>query len=114
MTMPGTERRRHPRVVADLPLQLVLSDRTVDTRILNLSSSGIRIDAPSPIPLMSRVQIALSLPDSGATAGPPLSINGVVVRCEKQDAGSYDTAIFFDSLADDARRRLDHFVTDLL
>jgi len=134
--MKQAERRKSPRVVTDMPLRLTIGGRTVETRIHDLSSSGIRFGTPDKLPLLSRVQIALELPagrdDKGAT---PIAIAGVVVRCdraagagskERADGGrppkpqapgtgaapmAYDTAIFFESLPEGARALLSKFVT---
>ena len=116
--MTTVERRRLPRVAADLPLRLTFKDRTVETRIQDLSGSGIRFRAPAALPLLSRVQIALELPDA-TSSGPPgaLAITGVVVRCRESDAGDearFDTAIFFEDLSEIARARLARFVTSRL
>ena len=116
--MTAIERRRHPRVSADLPLRLTFRDRTVETRIHDLSGSGIRFKAPAPLPILSRVQIALELPDG--TPGQPgasIAITGVVVRCLAGDASEeahYDTAIFFEDLSEIARTRLARFVSSRL
>lgn len=116
--MTTVERRRQPRVAADLPLRLTFKDRTVETRIQDLSGSGIRFRAPAALPLLSRVQIALELPD--ITAGQPpasIAITGVVVRCREGDAADearYDTAIFFEDLSEIARARLARFVSSRL
>jgi len=112
------ERRRLPRVAADLPLRLTFRDRTVETRIHDLSGSGIRFKAPAALPILSRVQIALELPDG--TPGQPgasIAITGVVVRCLEGDAGEdarFDTAIFFEDLSEIARARLSRFVSSRL
>jgi hypothetical protein len=108
------ERRRHPRVHADLPLRLTFKDHTVETRILDLSTSGIRFATPDSLPVMSRVQIALELPGrAGGGAADPLAITGVVVRCDRTPAGGsqFDTAIYFEQLSGTARTRLEHFVS---
>jgi hypothetical protein len=111
--MPTVERRRQPRIPVDLPLRLTFRDKTVETRIDDLSASGIRFRAPAPLPLLSRVQIALELPDG--TPGkplPPVAITGVVVRCLERPPGQeYDTAIFFEDLSESGRTRLSRFVT---
>jgi hypothetical protein len=108
------ERRRHPRVLADLPLRLTFKDQTVETRILDLSTSGIRFATPDSLPVMSRVQIALELPTrAGAGSGTdPLAITGVVVRCDRtsRTGGHFDTAIYFEELSGTARLRLEQFV----
>jgi len=111
MTQP--ERRKHPRIDVSLPLRLTISDNTVETRITNLSSSGIRFRTPDALPLMSRVQIALELPHTEAGPASPLAITGVVVRCEElADAATapFDRAIYFDDLSDRARSQLAQFV----
>jgi hypothetical protein len=115
--MTTVERRRHPRVAADLPLRLTFKDRTVETRIHDLSGSGIRFKAPAPLPILSRVQIALELPDGTAGqggAGASIAITGVVVRCQELAAAGearFDTAIFFEDLSELARSRLARFVS---
>ena len=108
------ERRRHPRISTDLPLQLTFRDATVDTRIRDLSSSGIRFRAAAPLPLLSRVQIALELPDTkGSASASSLAITGVVVRCAEIEGGApapFDTAIYFEDLSERARGQLARFV----
>jgi len=111
--MKQQERRRHPRIAVDLPLRLTLQNRTVVTRILDLSTSGIRFRTPEALPLLSRVQIGLELPASGGAAA-PLAITGVVVRCDElaaPDAAPFDTAIYFEDLSETARHQLARFVS---
>ena len=115
--MSSTERRQTPRLQLDLPLHLTFGDRTFDTRISDISTSGIRFRTPEALPLMTRVQIGLELPASGA--GGPVALHGVVVRSDvRPDAsgdpdpagGQYETAIFFDELSPEAQRRLVRFL----
>jgi len=112
--MERAERRHQPRIEVGLPLKLTIRDATVETRIQNLSSSGIRFHTPEPLPLMSRVQIALELPESDAGGGTShVAITGVVVRCDETDEAAvarFDTAIYFEDLSDSARSRLALFV----
>ena len=116
--MPKVERRRHPRVHTDLPLQLTFKDTLVQTKIHDLSSSGIRFRAPAALPLLSRVQIALELPDTeGGGAATTVAISGVVVRCAETEAGDappYDTAIYFEDLSEPAKRQISRFVATRL
>lgn len=111
--MTQQERREHPRIDVSLPLRLTIGEDTVETRITNLSNSGIRFRTPSPLPLMSRVQIALELPAADVGTPAPLAITGVVVRCEQLPGNPetpFDTAIYFEDLSDRARAQLAHFV----
>jgi len=116
--MTTVERRLSPRISADLPLRLTFKDRTVETRIHDLSSSGIRFKSPAALPLLSRVQIALELPEAASGQGTTsIAITGVVVRCMEREPGGeahYDTAIFFEDLSELARSRLARFVTSRL
>ena len=115
--MTTVERRRHPRVQTDLPLRLTFKDKTVETRIQDLSGSGIRFKAPAALPILSRVQIALELPDGSPGQPASIAITGVVVRCREGAAGEearFDTAIFFEDLSEAARVRLARFVSKRL
>lgn len=105
-------------------MRLSIGEEMVETRIRNLSCSGIRFHAPKSLQLMSRVQIALELPEGHKPDDPkagrttPLIISGVVVRCDIADleegAESFDTAIFFDDLTETARQHLSQFVSTQL
>ena len=114
--MSTQERRRTPRVQIDLPLQLNIGDETVDTRLSDISTSGVRFRTVQPLTIMSRVQIALELPDSGE---PAVALAGVVVRSDLRPdgagnpdplGGQYETAIFFDNLSDEAMGQLDRLL----
>ncbi|MGQ0612741.1 MAG: PilZ domain-containing protein [Planctomycetaceae bacterium] len=113
--MRAAERRKHARVRVELPLRLTFKDRTVESMILDMSSSGIRFHAPEPLPLLNRVQIALELPDSPEPGKSlPLSITGVVVRCAEvrgKQKLPYETAIFFEDISPSARARLARFMS---
>jgi c-di-GMP-binding flagellar brake protein YcgR len=113
--MPTVERRREPRISAQLPLQFTFGGKTIDSRIEDLSNSGIRFRTPAALPVMSRMQISLELPDSPeAAAVSPISIVGVVVRCEQvrsRGEHPFDAAIFFEDVSPaSARDRLTRFV----
>lgn len=113
--MPSIERRKEPRVAAQHPLRFTFAGKTVETRIVDLSNSGIRFNTPVALPVMSQMQISLELPDGTAT-GAPISITGVVVRCAAvrgQTELPYDAAIFFDNISPaSARTRLQRFVKE--
>ena len=122
--MSTIDRRGAPRTRLDMPLNLTLGDETLTCRLRDISSSGIRFRSSRPLPLMSRVQLALELPSLG---GNPLPISGVVVRSDlpedlAADEGGesnpvdsaedcpYDTAIFFDDLSDKVHAQLMRFL----
>jgi hypothetical protein len=113
--MTSTERRKEPRVAAQHPLRFTFAGRTVETRIVDLSNSGIRFHTPAALPVMSQMQISLELPDGTAPAA-PISITGVVVRCAAmrgRTEPAYDAAIFFENISPaSARARLQRFVKE--
>jgi hypothetical protein len=113
--MRQVERRSSPRVETDVPLRLTFKDSTVETRIRDLSTPGIRFRSPSALPLLCRVQIALELPSrGGAKLAVPIAINGVVVRCDERQGRDFDTAIYFEDLSSQARLQLSQFVSGRL
>ncbi len=113
--MPSIERRKEPRVAVQHPLRFTFAGKTVETRIVDLSNSGIRFRTPAPLPVMSQMQISLELPDGTATAA-PISITGVVVRCAAVRGRTelpYDAAIFFEDISPaSARTRLQRFIRE--
>jgi hypothetical protein len=115
--MPTVERRKDPRVAAQLPLRFTFAGKTVDTTIVDLSNSGIRFHTPQALPVMSRMQISLGLPSgTGTAAGQAISIIGVVVRCAEVRGRAefpFDAAIFFEEVSPaSARARLERFVRE--
>jgi PilZ domain-containing protein len=114
--MPTVERRREPRVAVQLPLRFTFAGKTIDARIVDLSNSGIRFHTPQPLPVLSRMQMTLQLPEPGRPA--PITIVGVVVRCaEVRGRGKrpFDAAIFFEDVSPaSGRTRLQRFVGERL
>jgi hypothetical protein len=110
-----TERRKEPRVAAQLPLRFTFAGQTIDTHIADLSNSGIRFHTPQPLPVMTRMQMTLELPEP---TGTPITITGVVVRCAEirgRKDFPFDAAIFFEDVApESARARLKRFVGENL
>lgn len=101
-----------------LPLRFTFAGKTVDTRVVDLSNSGIRFHTPEALPVMSRMQIGLALPagTESRTAPRQISIIGVVVRSAEvrgRPEFPFDTAIFFEEISPpSARARLTRFVKE--
>jgi PilZ domain len=108
--MTTTERRRDPRVAVELPLRFTFGGKTIDSRIVDLSTAGIRFRTPQPV--MSRMQLTLGLPEGKRTTR--ITIVGVVVRCAEvrgRRGLPFDAAIFFEDVSPaSARNRLNEFV----
>lgn len=73
-----TERRRYFRCAARLPLELTTSSRKFQCSTINISSNGMAVEKPEPMPLGAQVDLSLSLPD-----GFKLRARGVVIWDDK-------------------------------
>ena len=95
-----------------MPLRFTFGGKTIDSRIVDLSKAGIRFHTPQPLPVMSRMQLTLSLPEGKRTTR--ITIVGVVVRCAEvrgRRGLPFDAAIFFEDVSPaSARNRLNEFV----
>ena len=59
----GSERRRHPRHVVDLPTHIVINGRPIGCRLIDVSRGGALIAAPTTVTVGDRV--LLQMPGQG-------------------------------------------------
>ena len=110
------ERRRYPRVKEELQLKLKAEDFDAVAETMNLSCIGAYCQLKKYIPLMTSVKIALTLPDgTQATEIQYAECSGVVVRVEKvpspdTTASVFNTAIYFNELAQSEKEKIAKFV----
>jgi hypothetical protein len=112
--MTTQERRSFPRVRDErLSLSLRAGDFDTVTHTLNISASGLYCKVDREIPLMSRVKLALMLPET-AKSTKSLEVDGVVVREHPViidgQVKHYDIAIFFDRLPEKARGAISNYI----
>ena len=105
--MANQERRKFPRIHDEgLSLKLDTGDFDTMTHTMDISASGIYCKVGREIPLMSRVRLAIMVPDAGKDekALNPLEVDGVVVREHPVIIDGavkhFDVAIFFDNLSE--------------
>lgn len=110
------ERRRYPRIKDD-NIEVKLSGEGFDTitQSLDVSASGIYCKVNEHMPLMTRVQVLLSLPGRTPSSSPTtMNVDGVVVREHpvKKDGciQHYDVAIFFNTLLPKERDKLVKYI----
>lgn len=101
------ERRRAPRIAADLPLQLVARDAGATAQLRDLSTIGLSCVFPEPIPEMTAVNLELEL------GGQKHEIVGAVVRSERLDEG-WEIAVYFTQITDEATSGLTSYIEDRL
>lgn len=110
MTQP--ERRRSPRALERVPLQVVDGGLELEGETRNLSAAGLYCTLDRFIPPMSKLTIHLQLP--GRLRQRRIRCIGVVVRVEPGAADAqrmrYHTALFFTEIADRDREAISHFV----
>ena len=109
----GNERRRHPRIKADLPFRLVSEEGEQEAfDLVDLSESGARIQCAHPITAMTRIRVALRFPAASLDRDDDIQLDttGVVVWSHRIDEGKYDTGVFFADLAEDDRGVIQTFV----
>lgn len=110
------DRRKFPRIRdKNISVKLSGDDFNAITQSLDVSASGIYCKIDRHIPIMTRVQVILSLPGkSGSSASTTMTIDGVVVREHAVKADGrvqhYDIAIFFNTLLPKERKALVQYI----
>lgn len=111
-----TERRSAPRI-KDNDIAIKLSGEGFDTitQSLDVSASGIYCKIDRHVPVMTRVQIVLTLPPVSSKSGSKiLNIDGVVVRehpvMKAGNIDHYDVAIFFNTLMPREKEMLTRYI----
>ncbi|MDD5634083.1 MAG: PilZ domain-containing protein [Candidatus Omnitrophica bacterium] len=111
-----SERREYPRI-KDKEVGVKLSGAGFKTmsQSLDVSASGIYCKVDRRIPVMTRIQVILSLPGRTKTAPPiEMEIEGIVVRehlsRREGEKECYDVAIFFNALTPRERETLVDYI----
>ena len=107
---PGSERRRWSRSEADLPVSINLAGGRSEARLRDISRAGICFFLDRPIPLMTVLELSVSLPVRGGVR--KIGGHGAVVRCEKiaKRVDHYEVAVFLHEMAEADRRVIEEFV----
>ncbi len=103
------EKRRHPRVAKRIRVRSRF-EGAVEFETVDLSIGGLSCTAPMALPVMTKLALSLSLPDSGSGAGVRV-IEGeaVVVRSEpsrSSETPGYHIALFFSRMEEAHRQTL--------
>ena len=113
------ERRRAVRVPAQLALQVKISGRNyaqIDS--INVSANGVYFSLPTFIPVLTKLEINLSLPDEesgpGRQESRSVTCEGVVVRIEPEQEepglSKYEVACYFTSIAEKDMEFLESYI----
>jgi hypothetical protein len=107
---PGSERRRWARSDADLPVTVSLAGGRSEARLRDISRAGVCFFLDRPIPLMTVLELSVSLPVKGGVRR--IGGHGAVVRCERiaKALDHYEVAVFLHEMAEADRRTIEEFV----
>ncbi len=113
---PILERRNSIRIDENLPFKIGHQGYDIQATTLNISSHGVMCTVEKDIPIMTQLEVGLSLPGLGKSSkGKVFQTRGVVVRKEKDPAsGHYFIAIFFSEMKPKAREILYEFIENRL
>lgn len=111
MRMEGEERRRYPRSRRSLPVAVDEAGPGVLNHVDNISANGVLCHTIKPVPLMTRMRIALDLPSPHHRR---VDAEGVVVRCEPDDRGDdhFKVAILFTKIDSGEHESIRQFVEE--
>ena len=111
------ERRQHQRRDTVLTMHGTSDEGAVVARMTarNLSVGGLYCTSSTDFPEMTRLAVRLLLPDPATAGTEPLDLEAVVVRRQALARGSngddrYELALFFPTLGQTAKRRLESFL----
>ncbi|MBI3324419.1 MAG: PilZ domain-containing protein [Candidatus Omnitrophica bacterium] len=116
MTGNHPDRRRDPRLTAQIPLRVNHQAGAIEARTENISTSGAYCTLGRFLPLMTKLKIRLEL--SASRKRSVLNCQGVVVRVQpggpSMKTTRYGIAIFFNELSDYKRALLGRYIRQRL
>jgi hypothetical protein len=110
-----SDRRKSPRVAAELPIAVEGGPAESSGRTLNISENGVYFEVPHAIEPLTKVRMELFFPDEeGSEDGSRVGFDGVVVRVEPEDIddhpGPFRVAVFFTHVPEDSMAALTAFI----
>jgi hypothetical protein len=106
------ERRRHPRVVVDVPVKLLVDGTEHAGRLRDICRDAALVEAALGWPLETSLSLRMELPGTGGA----VEVAGRVIRLAGAENGRHGMAVLFTDVTATAGMRIDFFValqTDL-
>jgi c-di-GMP-binding flagellar brake protein YcgR len=113
------ERRKSVRIPAKLAMEIKISGKDLaHTESINVSANGVYFSSPTYIPVLTKLEVKLSLPSPGDVESSEstqlITCEGVVVRSEpeQEKAGTsiYEIACYFTSIHAKDKDYLDSYI----
>jgi hypothetical protein len=110
------ERRLHPRLDRNLPINVAANGYDFFTTTHNISCVGAYCHIEKYVPPFTKVKIKLNLPVSvnGSKQDYGVECHGVIVRTEDEAAGGFNVAIFFNEIKEHFRQKIAHYISGSL
>lgn len=109
------ERRLHPRLDQQLPLDLAVDGYDFSTTTRNISCVGAYCHLDKYMPPFTKISVKLSLPDKDQSGkNTVIECKGVVVRTEDEVNGGFNLAIFFNEVRDEQRKKITRYISKFL
>ena len=109
-----SERRKSPRVAAELPIAVEGGPSEAAGKTLNISENGVYFEVPHAIEPLTKVRMELLVPSDASDEGVRLGFDGVVVRVEPEGEtdhpGPFRVAVFFTHVPEDSMTALKAFI----
>jgi hypothetical protein len=102
------ERRRSPRIVADVPARLTVGPDTFDGLLHDVCRDAALVECERELPLGTAVALTADLPRIAGT----VQASGHVIRVAGYADGRHSAAILFEELTAAARMRIDLFLSE--
>jgi c-di-GMP-binding flagellar brake protein YcgR len=111
------ERRRAPRAKARIPVEILKDEGLIEAKTRNISASGAYCTLDKFIPLNTKVDVTLLIPEKPGKSSKKLkrvTCHGIVVRNEPAPRGEkgvkYGLALFFTDIGQSGKRKLSHYI----
>jgi PilZ domain len=109
MPKSGQERRRYPRSRRGFPAVVDEGGPGVLNHVDNISGNGVLCHTVKPVPLWTKMSMALELPKP---VNRRIECEGIVVRCDSHDQGDdhFKVAILYTKVSEEDRDAIEYFV----
>jgi hypothetical protein len=107
-----SERRQHPRIATELPVNVAANGYAFSTNTQNLSCVGTYCHLTKYIPPFTKVAVKMTLPTANKSrlTDNNIECKGVIVRTEDDKSEGFNIAIFFNEIKNSQRQKISQYI----